>query len=115
MLAIVTPTSPHYASRGRVEIERLPGEAPQMRLLRSRCSTPRGTPTKTGAPQEHGCRLLRSFVEWRDPDSDRGHHDFQWRALCSPSFLVVHNYPQTSQILTKAVPRCSPLSVAGWC
>ena len=43
---------------------------------------------------------LQVFIEWRDPDSNRGHHDFQWRDLCSQMFLVVQNYLQISQILT---------------
>jgi hypothetical protein len=33
-------------------------------------------------------------LKWRDPDSNRGHHDFQWRAPCSPLFLVVQNFLQ---------------------
>jgi hypothetical protein len=36
---------------------------------------------------------------WRDPGSNRGHHDFQWRAPCSPLFLVVQNFLQISYLL----------------
>ncbi len=37
-------------------------------------------------------------VEWRDPDSNRGHHDFQWCGPCSRLFLFAPKSAYLSQI-----------------
>jgi hypothetical protein len=39
---------------------------------------------------------LQVFIEWRDPDSNRGHHDFQWRAPCLLVFSAVRKVPANS-------------------
>jgi hypothetical protein len=33
-------------------------------------------------------RYLQDFKKWRDPDSNRGHHDFQLGKARSPLFLT---------------------------
>ena len=37
--------------------------------------------------------LLAGEDQWRDPDSNRGHHDFQWRDPCLQLFLAVQKSP----------------------
>jgi hypothetical protein len=32
----------------------------------------------------------RRFLQWRDPDSNRGHHDFQSQSIRSNPFYCVH-------------------------
>jgi len=37
----------------------------------------------------HFSRVLQDFSKWRDPDSNRGHHDFQ-------SFSEAHRYAENA-------------------
>jgi hypothetical protein len=62
-----------------------------------------------------GHRLHLRKQKWRDPDSNRGHHDFQWRVPCSRLFLVASKSAYLSRIDPRDVCRCSPLFLARWC
>jgi hypothetical protein len=59
-------------------------------------------------------RDLQVISEWRDPDSNRGHHDFQLCGLRLRLLLVALQSAFLSQITQYEVVGCSPMFMTGW-
>jgi hypothetical protein len=57
--------------------------------------------------------LLQDFKKWRDPDSNRGHHDFQLGKARSPLFLTAQKSAWITGSCIIHEHQCSPLSKRG--
>src|SRR5215212_9003159 len=57
---------------------------------------------------------LQRFIEWRDPDSNRGHHDFPLCGLRLRLLLVALQSAFPRQVAQCGVVGCSPVVMVGW-
>jgi hypothetical protein len=103
-------------STGTVDRLGSPSEAPSRRSIRDRSVGRLLTRTfgSSTDPLAFSC-VLQNFLKWRDPESNRRHHDFQSRSVRSSPYWCVRFFGlfrRYSIVLWRSLVRCVPVRIS---